>query len=139
MRKTLMGLASLMILTACGDGADSALKATCSTVIADPQIQRDLIAGGLSTEEFCACTSTQIFAMSEDERDTAISTFEMIEASMVENGGSVEAAFQTLSDARRADDATPEDLAAYENMDELGEQLEDYLDAMQAAGGVCPV
>ena len=58
---------------------------------------------------------------------------------MVESNGSAEAAFRKLSEARRADDATPEAIAAYENMDELGEQLEEFLDGMRASGGTCPV
>ena len=35
--------------------------------------------------------------------------------------------------------ATPEAIAAYDNMDELGEQLEEFLDNMRASGGTCPV
>ena len=58
---------------------------------------------------------------------------------MGEHNGSAEAAFRQLREAGRADDATPEAIAAYENMDELGEQLEEFLDNTRAAGGLCPV
>ena len=107
--------------------------------MADPDVQRDIVAASITTEDFCACTSKRIMTMPDAQRDTAVETFEMMESLMAEHNGSAEDAFRALSEARRADDATPEAIASYENMDELGEQLEDFLDEMRASGGVCPV
>lgn len=139
MRKTLIGMTALLVLSACGDRVETTLNATCMNVMKDPDIQRSVAEASITTEDYCACTSKQILALPETERDTAMSTFDMIETLMAEHNGSAEAAFAALSEARRADDATPEAVAAYENMDQLGEQLEEYLDQMRAANGVCSV
>ena len=139
MRKTLIGMTALLVLSACGDRVETTLNATCMNVMKDPDIQRSVAEASITTEDYCACTSKQILALPEAERDTAMSTFEMIETLMAEHNGSAEAAFAALSEARRADDASPEAVAAYENMDQLGEQLEEYLDQMRAANGVCSV
>jgi hypothetical protein len=139
MRKILIGMAGLLVLTACGESAEVSLNNTCKAVMADPDVQRDILAASISAQDYCACTSKQILALPDAARDTAISTLEMMETLMAEHDGSAEAAFQALSEARRADDATPEAEAAYKRMDDLGEQLEDYLDGMRAAGGACPI
>ena len=139
MHKTLIGMTALLVLSACGDRIETTLNATCMNVMKDPDIQRSVAEASITTEDYCACTSKQILALPETERDTAISTFEMIETLMAEHNGSAEAAFAALSEARRADGATPEAVAAYENMDQLGEQLEEYLDQMRAANGACSV
>ena len=139
MRKTLIGMTALLVLTACGERVEAALNETCTNVMTDPDIQRSIAEASIAADTYCACTSKKILALPEAERETAISTFEMIETLMAEHNGSAEAAFEALSEARRAEDATPEAVAAYENMDTLGEQLEDYLDEMRAAGGACTV
>ena len=138
MRKTLIALSSLLVLTGCGQSVEASLKETCSTVMADADVQRDILEAKVTLEAYCSCASKQILAMPEADRDTAIETMEMVAGLMAENNGSAEAAFRKLSEARRADDATPDAIAAYENMDELGEQLEDFLDGMRASGGTCP-
>ncbi|MFN3213623.1 MAG: hypothetical protein ACE37M_10985 [Henriciella sp.] len=139
MRKILIGAAGFLVLTACGDSAEVSLNKTCNAVMADPDVQRDILEASISAEDYCACTSKQILALPDTARDTAISTLESMETLMAEHNGSAEAAFRALSEARRADDATPEAEAAYKRMDDLGEQLEDYLDLMRAAGGACPI
>ena len=139
MRNTLIGFSSLLVLTACGQSAEVSLNETCNAVMADPDVQRDILAASMSAENYCACTTKQILALPDAERETAVSTLEMMETLMAEHNGSADAAFRQLSEAGRADDATPEAIAAYENMDALGEQLEAFLDGMRAAGGLCPV
>ena len=139
MRKTLIGLSSLLLLTGCGQSVEASLNETCRTVMAVPDVQRDILEANVTLEAYCSCASKQILAMPEADRNTAIETMAMVAELMVENNGSAEAAFRKLSEARRADDATPEAIAAYENMDELGEQLEEFLDGMRASGGTCPV
>ncbi len=139
MRKLLVGVSSLLVLTACGQSADVSWEEACNTVMADPDVQRDILDAAVTVESYCTCTSKQVVALPETERDTAIGTLEMMAELMGEHNGSAEAAFRQLREAGRADDATPEAIAAYENMDELGEQLEEFLDNMRAAGGLCPV
>ena len=139
MRNILVGVSSLLILTGCGQFADKSWTEACSIVMSDPDVQRDILEASVTVESYCTCTSQQVLALPDASRDTAIETLEMVAGLMGEHNGSAEAAFRQLSEARRADDATPEAIAAYENMDELGEQLEEYLDGMRAAGGTCPV
>ena len=86
----------------------------------------------------CACAGQQILALPETQRDKTILALETMEALMPENNSSTEAAFRALSEAGRADDASAEAIAAYESVDDLGERLEDILDAMREAGGACP-
>ena len=139
MRKIMVGISSLLVLTACGQSADKSWTEACNIVMSDPDVQRDILEASVTVESYCTCTSQQVLALPDASRDTAIETLEMVAGLMGEHNGSAEAAFRQLSEARRADDATPEAIAAYENMDELGEQLEEYLDGMRAAGGTCPV
>ena len=139
MRKTLVGISSLLALTACGQSWDVSWTETCNTVMSDPDVQRDILDAAVTVESYCTCTSKQVLALSEAERDTTIETMEMMAALMGEHNGSANEAFRQLREAGRADDATPEAIAAYENMDELGEQLEAFLDNMRDTGGTCPV
>ena len=139
MRKTLVGISSLLILTACVQSAELSWTEACNTVMADPDVQRDILDAAVSVESYCTCTSKQVLALPEADRDMAIGTLETMAGLMAQHNGSAEAAFRQLREAGRADDATPEAIAAYENMDELGEQLEEFLDNMRAAGGTCPV
>lgn len=139
MRKTLIGLTGLLVLTACTENPEVALNKTCNVVMADPDVQRDILAASISAEDYCACASKQMLALPDAQRDVSISTLQTMETLMSEHNGSAEAAFEALSDASRAEDATPEAQQAYDNMDELGEQLEEFLDLMAANGGACPV
>lgn len=139
MRTPLIGLSSLLILTACGQTVEASLNETCSAVMADPDVQRDILEASVTVESYCACTSKQIISLPDADRGTAIETMEMVAGLMAEHNGSAEAAFRQLREASRADDATPEAIAAYKNMDDLGEQLEEFLDNMRASGGTCPV
>lgn len=139
MRKILVGVSSFLVLTACGQSAGASWTEACNAVMVDPDVQRDILDASVTVESYCTCTSKQVIALPEASRDTAIETLEMMAGLMAEHNGSAEAAFRQLSDASRADDATPEAIAAYDNMDELGEQLEEFLDNMRASGGTCPV
>ena len=138
MRAIMIGTASLFVLVGCGVSAEDALATSCNTVMSDPDVQRDILEANLSVEDYCGCASQQIFALPETERDNTILALETMETLMAENNGSTEAAFRALSEAGRADDDSAEAVAAYESVDELGEQLEDILDAMREAGGTCP-
>ena len=139
MRKSLFSIAFVATVASCGANPEVALNATCNAVMADPDVQRNILAASLSAEDYCACASKQMLALPDEERDLAITTLQTMETLMAEHDGSAEAAFEALIDAGRAENATPEAVTAYENMDALGEQLEDFLDEMQAAGGVCPI
>ncbi|MEM9570536.1 MAG: hypothetical protein AAF996_03660 [Pseudomonadota bacterium] len=138
MRTILIAVAGMFALVSCAESADVSLSKSCNAVMSDPDVQRDIVEANVSLEDYCACASQQILALPDAQRDTTILALETMETLMAENNGSTEAAFRALSDAGRADDASAEAVAAYESVDELGEQLEDVLDAMREAGGVCP-
>ena len=78
MRKTLVGLSSLLLLTGCGQSVEASLNETCSTVMADPDVQRDILEANDTLEAYCSCTSKQILAMPEADRDTATETMAMV-------------------------------------------------------------
>lgn len=134
-----IGFAALLALAACSENAETKLNATCTAVMEDPEVQGDIRAANISVEAFCACTATAFLALPDSEREDLVSTFETMEQLMQDHDGSAEAAFRELSDAGRADDATPDAIAAYESMDELGERLDDLLDDMRDADKACPV
>lgn len=138
MRTVLIAAAGMFVLASCAESADVSLSRSCVAVMSDPDVRRDVVEANLSVEDYCTCASQQILALPDDQRDTAILALETMETLMAENNGSTEAAFRALSEAGRADDASAEAIAAYESVDELGEQLEDILDAMREGGGVCP-
>jgi len=138
MRRTI-GLAALVILSACSQSPEVKLSATCTAVMADPEVQGDIRDANISTADYCACAATAFLALPEGEREEMITTFETMEQLMQEHDGSAEAAFRELSTAGRAEDATPEAIAAYESMDALGERLDDLLDDMRNADRACPV
>jgi len=134
-----IGIAALLILTACSDNPESKLNATCNAVMTDPEVQADVTDANIGVEAYCACAATKFLALPTDERDKMISTFETMEQMMQDHEGSAEAAFRELSRAGRAEDATSEAIAAYQSMDALGDRLDDVLDDMRDADRTCPV
>lgn len=139
MKQIAIGFAGILLLTACGEAADVKLAASCSAVMADPDVQRDLIEASVSVEAYCACTSAMLLSLPEAASEKSVAAMTTMESLMAEHDGSAEAAFEVLSKRGRAEDATPEEIAAHKNVDDLGEQLEDILDEMRTEGGTCPV
>jgi len=134
-----IGIAALLILTGCTDSPEAKLNATCNAVMSDPEVHGDIKDANISVEAFCSCAATAFLTLPDGEREEMISTFETMEQLMQEHDGSAEAAFRELSTAGRAEDATPEAIAAYESMDALGHRLDDLLDEMKDADRTCPV
>lgn len=130
--------ACAIILVACGQSPEANLNATCNSVMMDPQVRSDIVRAGLNVETYCDCVTSVLLALPENEKTTAIQSFELIESQMANHDGDAEAAFEAIRNASRADDATPEAIAAYRNLDALGDQLDDILDGIEAAGGNCP-
>lgn len=138
MKQALLGVVGLVLLTACGASQEAEITQACLTIMADPEMKRDIVAASVSNEDFCSCASTVLFSLPEDASANSVSAIMVMAETITEHDGSAEAAFRAISEASRADDATPEQISNYENIDELGEQLEDVLDGMRAAGGSCP-
>ena len=130
--------ASAMILVACGQSPEANLNAMCNSVMTDPQVRSDIVRAGLDVETYCDCATSVLLALPENEKTTAIQSFELIESQMANHDGDAEAAFEAIRDASRTDDATPEAIAAYRNLDALGDQLDDIMDGLEAAEGSCP-
>lgn len=133
-----IGIAALLLLTGCGGSPEAKLIATCTAVMSDPDVGGDITDANISIEAYCGCAATTLLALPDDTRSKMIGTFETMEQLMQANDVSAEDAFRELSNAARADDATPEAIAAYESMDALGERLDDLLDDMRDADRACP-
>ena len=50
MRKIVIGVTSLLILTGCGDRVEAALNETCTNVMADPDIQRSVAEANITAD-----------------------------------------------------------------------------------------
>ncbi|MEM9180181.1 MAG: hypothetical protein AAGA89_10735 [Pseudomonadota bacterium] len=131
-------MAGAVILTACAPNPETALNGTCNAVMADPQVRDSVVRAGLNIEAYCDCVTTVLLALPDNERTRAVESFELIETRMADHEGDAEAAFEAIRDAARADGATPEMVATYRNLDELGDQLDLILDEIEEAGGTCP-
>ncbi len=127
----------LMVLTACAPNPETSLDKTCNTVMADPDVARDILEANLTVADYCVCATKTLLALPEVQSAAAINALETMEAAMVEHDGSAEKAFRAMREAARADEAAPEAVAAYESMDAVGEQLEDILDGLKESGGTC--
>ncbi|MEO1553564.1 MAG: hypothetical protein AAFR82_06475 [Pseudomonadota bacterium] len=139
MNRTGYGLmAGALFLSACSQSPEVDLNATCNSVMADPEISSDIIRAGLNVETYCDCATSYLLALPETERSTAIGSFELINTQMANNDGSAEAAFEAIRDASRGEGAAPEAVAAFQNLDVLGDQLDLILDEMEEANGRCP-
>lgn len=139
MKKTMLGIAGLAALSACGANQEAEIATACLTIMEDPDMKRDIVAASVENEDFCACASTALLSLPEDISANSISAIGLMAEAITEHNGSAEDAFRSISRAARADDATPEQIANHKNIDELGEQLEEVLDGMRTAGGSCPV
>ncbi|MEL7539342.1 MAG: hypothetical protein AAGJ51_00440 [Pseudomonadota bacterium] len=126
------------ILAACGQRPGDALNATCDSVMTDQQVRSDIVRAGLTVETYCDCATAQLLDLPEAERDKAIESFKLIETTMQAREGDAEAAFESIRIAARQDGALPDAILAYQNLDALGDQLDDMLEAMEEAGGACP-
>ncbi|MEL6827256.1 MAG: hypothetical protein AAFN91_13490 [Pseudomonadota bacterium] len=131
-------MASAVVLAACAPSPESALNATCNAVMADPQVRDSVVRAGLTVDTYCDCVTTVLLVLPENERTRAVESFELIETRMADHEGDAEAAFEAVRDAARAEGATPEMVATYRNLDELGDQLDLILDEIEEAGGTCP-
>lgn len=131
-------IAGAVVLTTCAPSPETALNTTCNAVMADPQVRDSVVRAGLTVETYCDCVTTVLLALPDDERTKSIESFELIETRMADHEGDAEAAFEAIRDASRADGATPEMVATYRNLDELGDQLDLILDEIEEAGGTCP-
>lgn len=138
MKRLIIGIATCLTISACGSSPEVRLNETCNTVMSAPQVRADILEANITVADYCTCASAALLALPESEGATAIGALETMEQLMGEHGGSAEAAFEALSESARADDATPDIIATYEAMDELGDTLDDILDGIKDAGGVCP-
>ncbi|MEM7327968.1 MAG: hypothetical protein AAF437_04455 [Pseudomonadota bacterium] len=139
MRLTVSGMiAGTLLAAACGQSAEVSLNETCNSVMADPQVSSDITRAGLSVDSYCDCATSVLLALPETERAAAISSFQLINTVMAEHDGDAEAAFEAIRNQARADAATYEARVAYQNLDQLGDQLDDLLDELEEADGVCP-
>lgn len=139
MKTNIVFLVLVLFCVGCSDRAHIALAQNCGAIALDPDVARDIQAAGVSAESFCDCASKQILALPEAEKVSLVSAIETMATLLPENEGSTERVFRVLSDAKNQEDTSPEALAAYEGVDQLGERLEEYLDGMRVARGVCPV
>lgn len=77
-------------------------------------------------------------AGSEDQVAANTRAMTYVETEM-SGGKGGEDMFRDLRQAKDAEDATPETIALYDAVDELGEQLEEVFDKTKMNGGVCTV
>jgi hypothetical protein len=136
MRSLLILGVSALALGACG-GGNSEVKNACVNIMSDPDPAEELANNDVSVDSFCDCLTSQLSEMPDAEADRMKTTM-MSVAPGFEEGRSGEEIYKELREISRADDATPADVEAYENMDDLGEFLEDVIDGMASNGGACP-
>lgn len=137
MTRSSIAIAAFLGLVGCTENPEVKLTTTCNAVMSDAVVQRDIRAASISVEDYCACATPALLSLPDTERDRIVGALETMETLMREHNGA-EAAFEALSDAGTAADATPEAIASYQAMDELGNRLDDLLDDMKDAGGTCP-
>ena len=101
------------------------------TIMQDPDMKRDIVAASVANEDFCGCASTLLLSLPVDASANSISAIEITANTITEHDASAEAAFRAISEASRADDAPQEQIAIYEHVDALGEQLEEVLDDLE--------
>ncbi|MEQ3746755.1 MAG: hypothetical protein ABNH53_11055 [Henriciella sp.] len=132
-------LMATTLLSGCSPTEEKEVKMACAVILADEEMSSEVIKQSVTADDYCACAAKTIVAMPEPMRAKSISAIMMVAQEMRENGGSSQLVFSKLRQAAKADDATPDAKAAFEDMDVLGEQLEAILDDMASSDGQCVV
>jgi nucleosome binding factor SPN SPT16 subunit len=130
-------LMATTLLSGCSPTEEKEVKMACAVIMTDEEMSREVSLQSISADDYCSCAAKTIVTMPEADRAKAIPTILMVAQEMRENGGSAELVFKDVRQAADASDATPDAQAAYENMDALGEQLEEILDDMTSSNGQC--
>ncbi|WP_084418399.1 hypothetical protein [Henriciella litoralis] len=133
---------SALALSACGSGGgggggNSDVKKACASIMSDPEPAGELAENDVSVDGFCDCLTGQLAEMPDADAERMRTTMIAV-APGFEEGRSGQEIYSELREKGQADDATPADVEAYENMDDLGEFLEDVIDGMASNGGACP-
>lgn len=136
MRSILFLGVSALVLGACGGGNSKARQA-CASIMTDPDPAEELADNNVSVDAFCDCLVAQLDEMPEAEAERMSATMISV-APGFEEGRSGEDIYRELREKARSEDATQEDEDAYQNMDDLGEFLEDVIDGMAGNDGTCP-